>query len=154
GLSRDEAMRIARLQFGSVEKYKEEGRQSLGLRLLDELGADLRYALRTFAKSKSFTAAAIATLALGIGANTAVFSVVDALLLRKLPVKDPERLVVFDFVRGPHDMVAGYGGYGRQGPAAGTSIRTSFSPLTVQRFEERATTMSDVIAFVRAPGLN
>src|SRR5438093_10740043 len=63
GLSPAEAMRIARLEFGSVEKYKEEARQSLGLRLVDELRADLRYAFRTFGKSKGFTAAAIATLA-------------------------------------------------------------------------------------------
>ena len=106
GLPLEEAMRIARLEFGSVEKYKEEARQSLGLRLLDELRGDLRYAFRTFGRSKGFTAAAIATLALGIGANTAVFSVVDALLLRKLPVKNPEALVVFDWLRAPDSMVA------------------------------------------------
>src|SRR5215212_3464397 len=93
GLSPQEATRIARLEFGSVEKYKDEARQSLGLRLLDELHGDVRYACRTFGRSKGFTAAAVATLALGIGANTAVFSVVDALLLRKLPVKSPEELV-------------------------------------------------------------
>ena len=56
GLPPDEAMRIARLEFGSVEKYKEEARQSLGLRLVDETGGDLRYAFRSFAKNKAFTA--------------------------------------------------------------------------------------------------
>src|SRR5438034_11298903 len=64
GLPPDEAMRVARLEFGSVEKYKEEARESLGLELVDQLRGDLRYALRTFAKSKGFTAAAIVTLAL------------------------------------------------------------------------------------------
>jgi hypothetical protein len=87
GLSADEAMRIARLEFGSVEKYKEQARQSLGLRLLDEFRGDLRYALRAFARSKGFAVVAVGTLALGIGANTAVFSVIDALLFRMLPVK-------------------------------------------------------------------
>ena len=147
GLSREEAMRFARLEFGSVEKYKEEARQSLGLRLVDELHADLRYAFRTFGKSKGFTVAAIATLALGIGANTAVFSVVDALLLRRLPVKHPEELVVFDWLRTSESMVAGYSGYGRPGPAPGLGVRTSFSALTVERFHEHTSTLSDVFAF-------
>jgi hypothetical protein len=147
GLPPEEAMRIARLEFGSVEKYKEEARQSLGLRLLDELRADQRYAWRTFAKSKGFTAAAIATLALGIGANTAVFSVVDALLLRKLPVRNPDELVVFEWLRTPDSMVAGCSGYGRLGPSSGLGIRTSFSALTVERFREHSATLSDVFAF-------
>ncbi len=154
GLSRKEAMRIARLEFGSVEKYKEEARQSLGLRLLDELRGDLRYAFRTFGRSKGFTAAAIATLALGIGANTAVFSVVDALLLRKLPVKNPEELVVFDWLRTPDSMVARHSGYGRSGPAPGLGVRTSFSALTVERFREHTATLSDVFAFSPAGTLN
>jgi len=152
-LAPEEAMRIARLEFGSIEKYKEEARQSLGLRLFDELGGDLRYALRTFGRSKGFTAAAIATLALGIGANTAVFSVVDALLLRKLPVKNPEELVVFDWLRSPDSMVAGYSGYGRSGPA-GLGIRTSFSPLTLDRFREHTATLSTAFAFSPTGTLN
>ena len=154
GLSLADAMRIARLEFGSVEKYKEEARQSLGLRLVDESRGDLRYGLRTLGKSKGFAAAAIATLALGIGANTAVFSVVDALLLRKLPVTNPDELVVFDWLRTADSMVAGYSGYGRQGPAQGQGIRTSFSALTVQRFREHTATLSDVFAFSPAGTLN
>jgi predicted permease len=154
GLAPDEAMRMARLEFGSIEKYKEEARRSLGLRLLDELRGDLRYALRTFAKSKGFTAAAIATLALGIGANTAVFSVVDALLLRRLPVKNPEELVVFDWLRAPDSMVAGYSGYGRPGPAPGLGVRTSFSALTVERFREHTAPLSSAFAFSPTGTLN
>jgi predicted permease len=154
GLSPDQAMRAARLEFGSMEKYKEEARQSLGLRLLDELRADLRYALRTFGKNKGFTAAAIATLALGIGANTAVFSVVDALLIRELPVKDPKELVVFDWLRTQDSMVAGYSGYGRQGPGTGLGVRSSFSALTVERFREHTATLSHVFAFSPVGTLN
>ena len=147
GLSPEEARRIAGMEFGSVEKYKEEARQSLGLRLLDEMAGDVRYALCTFARNRGFTAVAMATLALGIGANTAVFSVVDALLLRPLPVKDPQALVVFDWLRTPESMVARYSGYGRPGPTPGLGIRTSFSALTVERFRERTATLSHVFAF-------
>src|SRR4029077_8010343 len=63
------------------------------VRLLDELGGDLRYALRTFFRNKAFASTAVVTLALGIGANTAIFSLMDALLLRMLPVYRPQELV-------------------------------------------------------------
>jgi predicted permease len=153
GLSPAEAMRIARLEFGSVEKHKEEARQSLGLRLVDELGADLRYSVRSMRRNKGFTCVAIATLALGVGANTAVFSAVDALLLRKLPVRSPEELVVFDWLRTPDSIVASYSGHGRQAPG-GMAIRTSFSALTVERFREHTAVLSNVFAFSPTGPLN
>ena len=93
GLERGEALRRARAEFGSIEKYKEEGRQARGLRLLDELRADTRYALRTLNKNRGFALAAIVTLALGIGANTAVFSLFEAILLRPMAAADPDRIV-------------------------------------------------------------
>ncbi len=89
-----EASRRAHLEIGAVEAHKEECREALGLRLLDELRADLRYAFRTLRKSPAVTTVAIASLALGIGANTAIFSLVDAIELRSLPVNHPESLVV------------------------------------------------------------
>ncbi len=89
GVSRDEAERAARIEFGGVEAYKEQCRDARGLRLLDDLRADLRYAVRTLAKSPSFSVTAILTLALGIGANTGFFTMINTLLLRPIPVQDP-----------------------------------------------------------------
>jgi predicted permease len=146
GLSRVEAIRQARIEFGSVEKYKDEGRASLGLRLIDDLRSDLRFAGRALSKNVGFSAAAIAILALGIGANTAVFSVVDALLLGTLPVKDPRDLVAFDTLQRRDNMVASYSGNGQPGPGD-TSRRTSFSMVTFERFRDHATTLSHVFAF-------
>src|SRR4030095_5381166 len=91
GLSPDEASRHARLEFGGCERYKEECRESLGLRLLDQLRGDLRYAWRQLGKTPTFTILAVAILAIGIGANTAIFSAIDAFLLRMLPVQQPEQ---------------------------------------------------------------
>ncbi len=95
GVDPAEARRQARLALGGVEQVKEAARDVRGTRWLDDLAADTRYALRMLRKAPGFTAAAIVTLALGIGANTAVFSVADALFLRHLPVERPTELFHF-----------------------------------------------------------
>ena len=92
GLPSAEASRRARVEFGGVELYKERCREARGLRVLDDLRADLRFAGRTLAKSPSFSITAILTLALGIGANTGLFTMMDTLLLRPVPVQDPSSL--------------------------------------------------------------
>jgi predicted permease len=93
GLPQAEAARRARIEFGSIEKQKDLARASVGVRMIDELGGDVRYALRTFARNKAFATTAIVTLALGIGANTAIFTLIDVLMLRTLPVSHPEQLL-------------------------------------------------------------
>lgn len=94
GLSQEEAARNATLAFGGLEQVKEECRDVRPLHLLDEARQDARYALRTFARNPAFALVVVVTLALGIGANSAIFSAIDTVLLKPLPYPSADRLVV------------------------------------------------------------
>src|SRR5262245_34742315 len=93
GLSEADARRRAALEFGGMAQVREGVRETWFWRWLDDRSRDVRYAVRTLFRSPTFVTAAIVSLALGIGANAAIFSLVDQVLLRSLPVKDPDRLV-------------------------------------------------------------
>jgi hypothetical protein len=94
GMSRAQAERQARLEFGGFEHYREESHEAQGWHWAETLLRDVRFGLRVLKKSPAFTAAAVITLALGIGANTALFTLVREILLRPLPVRAAHRLVV------------------------------------------------------------
>ena len=93
GLPLDEARRRASIKLGTGDVTTEAYRDEQRLRWLEDLGWDLRYTIRTLVKTPVFTVVVVLTLALGIGANTAIFSILNGLLLRTLPVHEPERLV-------------------------------------------------------------
>jgi predicted permease len=93
GLSDDEARRRVRQEFGGIEQVKEECRDARGISLIENFVRDLRYAIRMLRRTPLFTGVAILTLALGIGANTTVFTFVENIVMRPLPVRDPQQLV-------------------------------------------------------------
>ena len=114
---------------------------------------DLRYGARMLIKARGFTAIAVLSLALGIGANTALFSVVDVMLLKKLPVKEPERLVLFRSVAQREFNAGSYTGNSNIDPATGLQNMTSFPYQSFQRMREQDSALSDVFAFGNV-GLN
>jgi predicted permease len=105
GMPEAEARRQARLAFGSADARKDECREALGLRLLDELAGDVRHALRQLRRAPAFTAVVVASLALGLGANAAIFSLMEAALWRPLPVERPEELRLFSWASGPNRVM-------------------------------------------------
>ena len=111
GVPGDEALRRARLAFGAVEAIKEESRDRRGVSAIDVAWRDLRYAVRTLARTPAFTVVAILSLTLGIGANTAMFQVLNGLLLRELPVASPQELVEINLPEA--DLVRSRGNFPR-----------------------------------------
>lgn len=107
GLPRDEAIRQASIALGGVEQTKEHCREARGVTLFESFSCDVRYAIRTLRRSPGFVTAVILSLALGIGANTAIYSLMDALMWRILPVKDPQSLLVLTHGQGP-DFTGGF----------------------------------------------
>jgi hypothetical protein len=101
GMTAERARAEARRRFGNVGLKQEESREIWMTRFLSELGQDLRYGCRTMAANKAFSALAVLSLALGIGANTAIYSLMESILLRSLPVADPESLAVLNWQSPP-----------------------------------------------------
>src|SRR5580700_10019881 len=105
GATPQEAARRARIEFGGADEIKEACRDARGARWLEDFIRDSRYGLRTLRRSPVFTGVAILSLALGIGANTAIFSLMDRVMFRMMPVRQPERLVQITRFHPPYGPV-------------------------------------------------
>jgi predicted permease len=136
GLTPEQARRRVRLEFGNLAQIKGDCQEARGVSFVEHIGQDVRYALRMFGRTPGFTAVVAITLALGIGANTAVFSLINAALLKMLPVKDPEQLVQFSKIQPTYGEIDG------------------FSYPEFERFQRETDSFSGLLAFANLGDVN
>jgi predicted permease len=136
GLTPEQARRRLRLEWGGLAQIKGDCQEARGVSFVEHIGQDVRYAMRMFGRTPGFTAVVVITLALGIGANTAVFSLINAALLKMLPVKDPEQLVQFSKIQPTYGEIDG------------------FSYPEFERFQRETDSFSGLLAFANLGDVN
>ena len=146
GLSPREAMRQARIEFGAIPTHKDAMRHSLNLRWWDDLHADLHYAARTLRKSPGFTAIAVISLALAIGANTTIFSVANEILYERLGVPHPEQLQLLTITGDKNVIVHDLWG-NWEAASSGRTRFDSFSYPVYQQLRKNNQVLDDIFAF-------
>jgi predicted permease len=147
GMARADALRQARLRFGNTTLQHERTREATRLMIVESFIQDVRYGMRMMRKTPVVTAVAVLSLALGIGANTAIFTVIDALLLRSLPVRDPQQIVTISWrAKGSRKFGISLNGTNTS-DAAGNESSPSFSFPMYERFRKQASSVSAVVAF-------
>ena len=146
GIPAAEAMRRARIEFGGIESHKDAIRASIGLRWWDDLWGDLQYGTRILCKSPGFTAIAVVSLALAIGANTSIFSLANQLLYARLGVPHPEQLRLLTVIAGKHSAVHSSWGSIYPVPGGGTRIDSFTYPIYEQLRRENHV-LGEIFAF-------
>jgi predicted permease len=148
GMSPEEARCDALRRFGNRTLAYQDSQEVWMFRSFETVLQDLRYALRMLKKNRGFTVAVVLSLALGIGANTAIFSLIDAVMLKNLPVSDPQELVLMSWAskKWPHQFESNYSGsWGKD--ELGRETGSSFSYPVFKDLQEHNHVFSDVLAF-------
>ena len=147
GVPASEAVRRARIEFGGIESHKDAVRASMGLRWWDDLWNDVQYGARILRKSPAFTAIAVVSLALAIGANTSIFSLANQLLYARLGVSHPEQLRLFTLVSDEHSVVHSCWGCGSEPVPAGGVRSDSFTYPVYQQLRRENHILDEIFAF-------
>jgi predicted permease len=147
GVPASEAVRRARIEFGGIESHKDAVRASMGLRWWDDLWNDVQYGARILRKSPAFTAIAVVSLALAIGANASIFSLANQLLYARLGVSHPEQLRLFTVVSDEHSVVHSCWGCGSEPVPAGGVRSDSFTYPVYQQLRRENHVLDEIFAF-------
>ena len=147
GMSETEAREKARREFGNPTLLTETSSEIWSSKWLEQFSQDVRYGLRAMRRAPAFAAIAILSLALGIGANTAVFSLADAVLIKSLPVRDPQQLRILTWVMADDVPMSMHSGYGILDEKTGQTVSGSFPYPAYQSFRKNVPQFSDLVGY-------